>query len=302
MRTTKDTHIRFSTRFARWPSRSSRAASLALPIAVALLSFGAAPAGASSEIEHVWSFNGGEVAIASLHETLEGVVVSPTKFAECAHQAGEHMWTDMMLQPNGSYWGLHRWLYQGSCLPNPQGGPTAWRVLRKPDGSKYLLVCFSEPGSSLQPTIEPTGATAHWTYGCAESAPTAPLPVVSGAQGSGERGAEQISFPKTVVLPRASVCVKGHSLRLKLHDPKRDPLEQVVAKVGPRTVADVRGVARLRKDLVIQHLPSGTYTLAITATTVLDQQLTGRRTYSGCGKAGPGAVRLHRHHHPHPHR
>jgi hypothetical protein len=267
---------------------------IALALA-ALLGFGAAPAGATTEIEGVWSFNGGEVAISTQGGKLVGIVVTPTKFAECAHKAGEEMWTGMTLQPNGSYWGLHRWLFQGSCAANPEPGPTAWRVLQKPDGSKYLLVCFSEPGKS-QPTIEPSGATAGWTFGCVESAPTASLPVVArgGSGRSREGGGERISFRGTVILPKAAVCVRRHSLKLKLHDPKRDPLKEVVVRVGARRVIKVSGVARLKQGIVLKGLPSGTYTIKVIATTVLDQRLSGRRTYHSCGKrSSAGAVPLH---------
>jgi hypothetical protein len=253
-----------------------------IAIILAALSAGTASAGANAEIERVWSFNGGEVAISSLSGKLVGIVVTPTKFAECAHKAGEEMWTGLTLQPNGSYWGLHQWLFQGSCAANPERGPTAWRVLQRPGGSRYLLVCFSEPGRS-QPTIEPNGVSANWTFGCVESAPTAPLPVVAHGS-SGQSNAEEISFRKAVVLPSASLCVKRRSLKLELRDPKRDPLKQVVVRIGARRVVDVRGVARLKKGIFLRNLPIGTYTLKIVATTVLDQHLSGRRTYHSCGK------------------
>ena len=56
-------------------------------------------------------------------------------------------------------------------------GETAWRVIKNPDGSRYLKVYFSTPAPS-QPTIaaDAHGTPAHDTYGCAESSPLAPLP------------------------------------------------------------------------------------------------------------------------------
>jgi hypothetical protein len=265
------------------------------PIVIALamyLGLGAVPAGAASEIEGVWSFNGGEVAIHSpVNGQFAGVVVSPTKFAVCTHPAGEVMWTDMTPQPDGSYWGFHQWLFETSCEPNPHPGPTAWRVLQKPDGSKDLFVCFSEP-EKTQPTIAPSGSYANATFGCEESAPTAPLPVVSRGGSSGQNGAEVITFHKTVILPKAAACVKQHSLKIKLHDPKYDPLKEVVVRVRGRKVADVRGVARLKRGVVLKRLPTGSYTIKIAAITVLDQKLSGRRTYHSCGKR-PGSITLH---------
>jgi hypothetical protein len=259
---------------------------------VMLLGLGAAPAGAASEVEGVWSFNGGQVAI---HPTpngqFAGVVVTPTKFAVCTHEAGEVMWTGMTLQPDGSYWGSHQWLFETTCAPNPEPGPTAWRVLQKPNGSKFLLVCFSEPGK-IQPTIAPAGTVANATFGCAESAPTAPLPVLSSASGSS--GAELIAFRKAVGLPKAAVCVKRHSLRIALHDPKYDPLKEAVVKIRGRKVADIRGVARLKRGIVLKGLPTGSYTIKIVVVTVLDQRLSGHRTYHSCGKGSAVKVPLHR--------
>jgi hypothetical protein len=271
------------------------------PIAIALavsLGPGVAPAGAAPEIEGVWSFNGGQVAIhPTVNGQFAGVVVTPTKFSECVHRAGEVMWTGMTLQPDGSYWGFHQWLFETTCEPNPQPGPTAWRVLQKPDGSKYLYVCFSEP-EKAQPTIAPNGSYANSTFGCEESAPTAPLPVVAsgnGSSGAGARsGAEVITFRKTVILPKVALCVKQHSLKVKLHDPRYDPLKEVVVTVRGRTVAKVHGIDRLKRGIVLKGLPTGSYTIKIVATTVLDQKLSGRRTYHSCGKRSSRNIPLHR--------
>jgi hypothetical protein len=237
----------------------------------------AATADAASEIEGVWAFSGGEVAIATENGALEGVVVKATKFKECTHQVGEHMWTGMTLQPDGSYWGLHQWLYQGSCLPNTTLGPTAWRVLQNSEGLKYLKVCFSEPGKS-QPTIAPNGVVAAATFGCVESTPTG-----------------SISTSTSITIGKAVTgCIAQRSLKLKLREPRHDPLTQVVVRLHGKKIADVRGVKRLRKAVVLKGLPSGgKYTIEVTATTVLNRKLTGRRTYRSCGKNSSGSLPLH---------
>jgi hypothetical protein len=259
-------------------------------VLAASLSGGAASAGATSEIEGVWSFNGGEVAVhAVAGGKFEGVVVAPTKFAECTHKVGEHVWTEITQQPDGSFWGKHQWLFEKSCLPNPDLGPTAWRVLHAASGSRYLEVCFSEPGES-QPTIAPNGTSANVSYNCISSSPTAPLPVVVNTPGSS--GAEQVSFANTILLPKARACVRRGMLAIKIADPKRDQLKEVVIRIKKRKVADVRGVKRLEKGIVLKHLPSGGYTLKIVATTVLGQKLTGSRTYHSC-KRHPGKAKLH---------
>jgi hypothetical protein len=244
---------------------------------------------ASPEIEGVWSFSGGQVAIHGLPggASFEGVVVTPTKFAQCTHQAGETMWTAITAQPDGSYWGLHQWLFESpECVANPTLGPTAWRVLPGPSGRHFLRVCFSEPGKS-QPAIAPDGTSTNVSYGCQDSELTAPLP------GSGNSGGEQISFSKAVGLPKG--CVARHSLKLKLRDPKYDPLKEVVVRVRGRKIADVRGVKGLRKGVVLKGLPNGNYTIEVVATTVLDQKLSGRRAYHSCGKNSTGSLPLHGH-------
>ncbi len=279
------------------PRRRLSTALMLLSVAT-LVGVYAEPANASSEIEGIWSFNGGEVAIhAVAGGKFEGVVVSPTKFAECVHQAGEHMWTEMTQQPDGSYFGYHRWLFAGSCLPNPEPGPTAWRVLHATTGARLLKVCFSEPGES-QPTILASGTGADASFGCVQSSPTAALPVVVSSKSedsAGEGGAERISFANTILLPRARQCVRQGTLEIKIKDPRHDPLKEFVVRIKKRKVADIRGVKRLERSIVLRHLPKGSYTLKLTATTVLDQKLKGKRRYHACRRGHSGhKVKLHR--------
>jgi hypothetical protein len=283
----------FHVRATRWLFAVAVLASSSI---VGVLLAGPASAGATSEIEGVWSFNGGEVAIKPIPGgKFEGVVVAPTKFAECAHKVGEHMWTEITPQPDGSFWGKHQWLYEKSCEANPDLGPTAWRVLHTVTGSRYLEVCFSEPGKS-QPTISPTGATAGVSYDCAQSSPTAALPVVVGSGShttSLSNGGEQISFAKTILLPNAHTCLRRGMLTIKIKDPKHDPLKQVVIRIKRRRIADIRGVKRLEHGIVLKGLPNDAYTLRFVATTVLDQKLTGRRTFHRC-KQHTHTIKLNR--------
>lgn len=266
---------------------------------VTLCGLWAAPAGAASEIEGVWSFNGGEVAVKpAAGGRFVGIVTSPTKFAECIHQAGEYMWTEMTLQTDGSYWGHHVWFFEKSCQPNPVPGPTAWRVMHNAEGERYLKVCFSEPGKS-QPTIAPNGATTNVSDKCVESSPTAPLPVVSHSPASqGITKAEEISFANTILLPKANQCVRKGTLRIKIKEPKRDPLKQVLVQIKKRTIANVRSIKRIEHGIVLRHLPTGTYTLKVLAVTVLNQRLSGHRTYYSCG-AHPRRITVHRRHKRH---
>jgi hypothetical protein len=268
------------------PPRSRRPRSLLLVIPAAmLLAVGAASAGAASSIEGVWSFNGGTVDVQGQPGgTFRGVVVAPTKFAQCSHPVNENMWTDIHVQPDGSYWGLHQWYFE-SCLPNPILGPTAWRVIGTATGPRFLRVCFSAPGSSAQPTIAPDGSHANVTYGCQDSALIAPLPVATSNQGS--------KSGKFVVLPKTKACVSNHSLKIKLHDPKYDPLKELIVRVNGKKVLDVRSIKKLKKGVLVKGLPNGTYTIKVLAITVLNHRLSSSRRYSSCTKTS-GKIKPHR--------
>jgi hypothetical protein len=267
--------------------------SLGIAAAIAAaLAVGAAPAAADAPIEGVWSFNGGKVAIQADAGALSGIVVAPTKFTQCTHPTGERMWTDMHRRPDGSYWGLHQWFFAtDDCIPNPTLGPTAWRVMQTPSGERFLRACFSEPGSKSQPTIAPDGATAGATFGCVDSALVAPLPTISSAQ-----------FSRYVVLPSNRACIGRSRLRIRMRDPKNDPLEKIVVTLNS---GKIHRRAKLRHHgttvtaiLSLGGLATGSFTVKVRLTTVLGEHLSGGRTYVRCAKRHGHRVRAHRGH-PH---
>ncbi len=244
-----------------------------------------AVAAASAPIEEVWSFNGGEIAVQpGPAGTLVGTVVQATSFARCSHPVGETMWTDMRIQADGSYWGLHQWFAElPECVRVPVLGPTAWRVMPAADGSEYLLVCFSRPGGP-QPTIAPSGASANVTYACVASSPTAPVPVQPPAGGeSGPAGFAQMPAPAS-----GEKCFRSRSLRIHLKHPKYDPLREAVITVGRRKLRVRRHGKRFASTIVLRHLPTGTFKITIQATTVLGHHLSSSRTYHSCAATAPG--------------
>lgn len=262
--------------------------SLVLPIVLVALAFGASGASAAgnTEIEGVWSFNGGAVGIQSLSDgSLQGTVVSPTTLATCEHPAGQVMWTAMKARPDGSYWGLHQWFHGAKCEVNPLLGRTAWRPMTTADGSRVLIVCFSKPGDESQPTIAADGATANASYGCLQSSPLAPLP------GS----TEKISFGDVVTISSVNSC--RTSLKLTLRNPKYDPLKEVSIRVNGKKIATVRGSVNLRRAIVLQDLPEGKYKVRVVAVTVLDRRFSRVRSYRGCrsssAKVGARGPRPH---------
>lgn len=274
-------------------------------IALALLCAGGAEAANSgNEIEGVWTFNGGQIAVHSLFNgTYEGTVVEQTTFASCPHPVGQQIWSDMREQKNGSFWGLHQW-YEADCKANPTLGMTAWRILEAPDKSHYLRVCFSHPGD-LQPEIAANGdpqneseyATYHVTYGCVNSALIAPLPVVSGGRGNSGSSGKGGTAPSVESLspPSAKQClskVKRFTIRLK--DPQYDPFKTVTVLYKGQKVSAKREGHYMVATIKLRHLRKDKFTVVIHATTVLGHKLSTRRTYHICGKKKHKKGRRHK--------
>ena len=236
---------------------------------------GASSASASASIEGIWSFNGGKVGIKQQpNGTFLGTVVAPTKFAQCTHEVGEQMWTEMTLQPDGSYWGLHQWFFESeNCAKNPNLGPTAWRVLPGSGGSHFLRACFSVPGGE-QPTIAPSGESAHVSYECVNSALISPLPEVS------------------TTLPGNKSCVPRRRFRIHLRGPQNDPLKKIVVTLKSGKIHRAAKVFK-RHDgsavatLSLKGLSMNSFTVTIRLTTVLGDHLLRKRTYSICSRKNP---------------
>lgn len=274
------------------PNHPRRLRSLLIAIAATLLvAVGAASAGAASSIEGIWSFNGGQIGVQRLaNGTYSGTVVVATKFAECAHPVGQEIWTGMTEQPDGSYFGLHQWYFGGSaCQENPLRGPTAWRVLQEANGSRYLRVCFSHPGTS-QPTIAADGSVRGATYGCTNSALTALLPA---PPGSGVAGSKE-----SLTLPSAKKCLSARSFKIHLADPKYDPLKKVTVtlqghKIRSRKIATSRRGNYIVATINLRGLQKGAFTIRIHATTVLGHSLSTSHTYHTCNKKNKRSGKKH---------
>jgi hypothetical protein len=256
--------------------RKRRGPALLLAIAAIalLLTVGAGTAAATSNIEGIWSFNGGQIAVQpAANGTFEGIVEVPTKFATCTHPVGQHIWTDMTLQSDGSYWGLHQWYESTACTENPKYlGPTAWRVVEESNGSRYLRICLSEPGKS-QPTI-PTGTQGAGSYGCQNSALTAPL----ATSGVG-------SFKQVVSLPSAAKCLSGRKFLIHIHGSKYDLFKSVVVTLRGHKLAIVHHGDTYIATVNLKGLPPGAFTVKIKAVTFRGHTLSGSRTYHTCAKA-----------------
>jgi hypothetical protein len=280
-----DAHNRRRARGRRWLALAA--------VATLALALGAASAWASSNIEGIWSFNGGEIGIQELSNgTYEGTVVSATTFAECPHFVGEPIWTDMSLQADGSYWGFHQWYFENSgCEQNPERGRTAWRVLEKPSGDLYLLVCLSSPGSESQPTIAADGSHSGETYGCIESELKAPLPTTGGpspgsgsSPGSSPGGSGVAGEVERLTLPSAKKCLSARRFRIHLAEPRYDPFKTVRVTIKGHKIATAKHGNYVVATINLKRFKRGRFTIVIHVTTVLGHHLSGKRTYHTCAK------------------
>jgi hypothetical protein len=247
---------------------------LTLITAFVLAGVFASTASAEQSIEGIWSFGGGAVAIKTGDDgLLRGTVVQQTTFAVCPHPVGQVMWTAMRERPNGSYWGQHQWYRGADCALDPRPGLAAWRVMQTAKGTNVLLVCLSEPGDHKQPKIAPDGSVFDVTYGCLESDPLASIPGTEG----------KVTFDDLVALPAPSHSGScRRSLTISPRKLKYDPLARLIVKFAGVKVADVKGSKRLRKRLVFNDLPEGTFKVKVIATTVLGERRSRSRVYRGC--------------------
>lgn len=229
-------------------------------------------ASAAADIEAVWNFNGGQVAIEQQADgTFLGTVIRDTSFSQCTHRAGERMWTEIRPQADGSYWGKHQWFNSDCTLTEPRGN-TAWRVLRRPDGTRFLRACSMQPSDqTTQPTIAPDGTSAGHTGSCDDSDFARDIPAAT---------------PKVdsiVTLPRQGRrrCLSKRSFRIRLREPEGDKLDTASVFVNGRRVA-TRKSDRITAPVNLRGLPKGRYTVKIVATTVRGKTIQGSRKYRTC--------------------
>lgn len=242
--------------------------------ALALLGVAASAASAAADVEGTWSFSGGQVVVAPEPDgSFVGTVIRPTQFAVCPHLVGERMWTQMRPQPDGQYFGKHQWLANVGCGPAGLGN-SAWRVLTRPDGGRFLRICFAtHERPDLQPTIDAAGNAANTTTDCQDSDLLAPP------------AAPPTSITAIATLPAQGKrrCMSKRSFRIRLKEPKGDALDTARVFVNGKLVRTIKR-DRITAPVNLTGLPKGRYTVRIRATTVLGRTITGTRTYRTCAK------------------
>lgn len=242
--------------------------------ALAALGVAAPAASAAADVEGTWSFSGGQVVVTPEADgSFTGTVIRPTQFAVCPHLVGERMWTQMRLQPDGQYFGKHQWLANAGCGPAGLGN-SAWRVLTRPDGQRFLRICFAtHERPELQPTIDAAGADANTTTGCQDSDLLAP-PAAP---------ATSVTAIATLPAQGKKKCLSKRSFRIRLKEPKGDALDSAKVYVNGRLVRTIKR-ERITAPVNLTGLPKGRYTVRITAKTVLGRTITGTRKYRTCTK------------------
>ena len=249
----------------------SRRRRLPLLVVGALLALPSTALAQGADVEGVWSFTGGQVAVQAEGAGFVGTIIRPTRFSACTHQNGERMWTSVVAQPDGQYFGKHNWFDTSTCTFLPTLGNIALRVLARPDGAKFLRVCFARPESaSVQPSIAPDGTSTNVEAGCNDSDLLAALP-------PGTPKITQI----TRQLPTTRRCRSKRSFTIRLKEPRGDALNTATVSVNGRRVA-TRRADRITAPINLTGLPRGRYTVKITARTVLGKTITGTRKYRTC--------------------
>jgi hypothetical protein len=225
----------------------------------------AAPALAADQIEGSWLFESGQVLVeATGPGTFKGTVVEPTRFTACAHPVGQVMW--QISGAGASYTGTHIW-YTSECAENP-GGQSSWQILTTDPAHYTLRFCTVAPGGG-PPTFDPATGTPTGDTRCHELERVLPPQA-------------KPTFTSVVSVPKATGrCRSRRSVRIRLREPKADPLVSALVNVNGKRVRVVKG-KRLSAPVDLRNLPRGRYAVKIVATTATGRVLQGTRRYRTC--------------------
>jgi hypothetical protein len=236
---------------------------------VAGLATGAGAAYAAQPIEGSWLFQNGEVLVEPTGAgTFKGTVVKPTRFIACTHPTGQVMWN--IGGSGAAYTGTHVW-YHSDCSVDP-GGLSTWAITNTAPATFALRFCTVRPGGG-PPTFDaagtPTGGTS--CNDLKRILPPQPTP----------------TFDRVVSVPKATrACRSRRSLRIRLREPKADPLVRATVDVNRHRVRVVTG-ARLAAAVNLRGLPRGRYLVRIVVTTASGRNVQGYRSYRTCAHSRP---------------
>lgn len=225
-------------------------------LCAATLAISAAPAQAFEPIEGSWFFEGGEVRVeATGPGKFVGIVVKPTRFANCTHPAGQRMWD---ISGGGThYTGTHIWYFDGTCGENP-GGESTWDIVSTDPAKFQLRFCTEAPGRG-----PPTASTQCDIL--TRSRPPEP----------------RVAPNRVIRLPSSKRCRSRRSFRIRIRQPKGVVLASATVTVNGRRVRLLKG-RRLRAPVNLRGLPKGRWTVRIRVVTAAGRVLTGTRRYRTC--------------------
>jgi hypothetical protein len=225
----------------------------------------AAPARAADQIEGSWLFENGQVLVeATGPGAFKGTVVKPTRFTACTHPVGQVMW--QISRAGGAYVGTHIW-YTSECVENP-GGQSTWQITSTDPADYALRFCTVAPGGG-PPTFDPATGIPTGVTRCHDLERILPPQAAP-------------TFRGVVSLPKSTRTCRGRrTLRIRLREPRADPLVSVIVAVNGKRVRSVKG-KRLAAPVHLRNLPRGRYAVEVVATTATGRVLQGTRHYRTC--------------------
>jgi hypothetical protein len=227
----------------------------------------AAPAQAADQIEGSWFYESGQVLVeATGPGTFTGTVVKPTQFSACTHPVGQVMW--QISGAGAAYTGTHTWFHNGDCSEYP-GGQSTWTITSTDPTNFTMRFCSIEPGMG-PPTFDPAGN---------------PIPPASCNDLKRALPPQaKPTFKSVVSLPKVTrKCRSRRNFRIRLREPKADPLVRATVNVNGKRVRVLIG-ARLTAPVDLRNLPKGRYTVKIVATTASGDVIQGTRKYRTCAR------------------
>ena len=234
--------------------------------AAAAIAAGAGLARAAEPIEGSWQFGSGEVLVQAIAPgTFTGTVVKPIQFsATCPNPPGQVLW--QIAGSGAVYTGTHVW-HGEDCSEKP-GGLATWNITSSDPANLTLHFCTAPPGGG-PPMVDPAGNPLMGTE-CHDLKrfPAVPKP----------------KFESIASLPKQTrTCRSRRDFRIRLREPKADPLVRATVQVNGRRVRLLAG-ARLTAPVNLRGLPAGRYTVKIVATTASGRVIQGTRRYRTCAR------------------
>jgi hypothetical protein len=224
-----------------------------LPVLVVSLAATASSAHAAASIEGRWSYNGGQVVVASTgFEEYQGTVVRRIKSTPCSHKTGEVIWAINDSGEADLYRGGQTFRTPPGCAIAPLRGFARWTV-----SANSAELCFVAPDDDGSP---PTCETI-----------TRLAPARSPA-----------TLANTAILPSNRRCRSRRTLRIQLRQPRGDAIVAAQVSVNRKLVATVPR-RRISLPINLRGLPKGRYTVQIALQTATKQTIRGSRRYRSCG-------------------